>query len=308
MALIEDFFHPKNNVEEVASLICNLLHLRITKDMLCSNLRNHPFYPSMLAIHDVFEGFGVMSEAYKCDEAEKISDIREPFLAQIKIEEETVQSLFALVYSINGKAADWYNPLSHRREHISIIDLRKKFTDYVMLFSPSREAGDKNFAAHRRVETLRKMGEYVCVAFLPVCLILITIYKALTASLSFSLALYATMLLAGCIVCGLLLMHEHNAYNPVVRSACGGGKKMNCDAVLSSPGSAVAGIPWSVIGEAYFLGSLISILVSGLDTRVFTVLSYVNLLALPYTAYSLYYQKMVVKQWCPMCLSVLTIT
>lgn len=308
MALIEDFFHPKNNVEEVTSLICELLNLKLTKDTLCRHLQNHPFYPSMLAIHDVFEEFGIVAEAYKFDDEEKIWTIKEPLLIQIKIEDGNGQTFFALVYGNDGATADWYNPLSHKREHISVLDLKKKLTDYAMLFSASPKAGDKNFVAHRRTEFLHRMGEYVCVAFLPICLTFITIYKALSASFNPSSVLYAALLLVGCIVCGLLLMHEYNAYNPVVKSVCGGGQKMNCDAVLSSPGSAIAGIPWSVIGSSYFLGSLIFILVSCLDTRAFTTLSRLNLLALPYTAYSLYYQKTVVKQWCPLCLSVLAIT
>lgn len=308
MALIEDFLHPKNNVEEVSSLICELLNLKLTKDTLCRHLQNHPFYPSMLAIHDVFEEFGIVSEAYKLEPFERILDIKEPFLLQVKTEKENGNTFFALVYGNDGETADWFNPISHRRECISFIDLKKKSTNYAMLFSASPKAGDKIFVSHWRKETLQKLGEYVYVAFLPICLILIAIYRILSGTLNLYSFLYATLLLVGCIVCGLLLMHEYNAYNPVVRSVCGGGQKMNCDAVLSSPGSAIAGIPWSVIGGAYFLGSLIFILESCLDIMAFTALSYINLLTLPYTGYSLYYQKVVVKQWCPLCLSVLAIT
>lgn len=308
MVLIEDFLHPKNNVEEVSFLICEFLHLKLTKDTLCRHLRNHPFYPSMLAIHDVFEEFGIASEAYKYGEVEKILDIKEPFLVQIKTEDGNGQVFFALVYGHEGKTADWFNPISHRREDISIIDLKKKSTDYAMLFSASPKAGDNNFAVHWRKEVLQRASELACVAFLPICLTLIAIYRVLLGNLNLGPFLFATLLLAGCIICSLLLMHEYNVYNPVVRSVCGDSKKMNCNAVLSSPGSAIAGIPWSVIGGLYFLGSLISILVFCLDTQVFTALSYLNLLALPYTVYSLYYQKMVVRQWCPLCISVLAIT
>ena len=44
-----------------------------------------------------------------------------------------------------------------------------------------------------------------------------------------------------------------------------------------------------------------------MSERVITCLAYMNIVAIPYTAYSLYYQKRVVKQWCPLCLAVLAV-
>jgi len=308
MSLIENFFHPKNNVEEVSSLVCKFLNLRLTNDTLCNHLRNHPFYPSLLAVHDVFEEFGVMSEAYKCNDSDKIVSINVPFLAQIRSKGSQGQRVFALIYSNDGNETDWYNPLNHKREHITIGNLKKLLTGYIMLFYPSQNSGDKDFVMHRRKEILQKAEEHALISFLPLSLMIIAIYKAFVGTFYLIATLYAILLLAGCIICGLLLMHEYNSYNPIVRSVCGGSRKINCDAVLSSPGSTIAGVPWSIIGSTYFLGSLVSILVSGFDIGVLINLCYINILSLPYTAYSLYYQKKVVRQWCPLCLSILAIT
>lgn len=86
-------------------------------------------------------------------------------------------------------------------------------------------------------------------------------------------------------------MHEYNAYNPVVMGVCGDNKKVNCNAVLASSGATFANIPWAVIGSVYFLGSLCASLSSCMSERVITCLAYMNIVAIPYTAYSLYYQK-----------------
>lgn len=256
MSLIENFFHPKNNVEEVSSLVCKFLNLRLTNDTLCNHLRNHPFYPSLLAVHDVFEEFGVMSEAYKCNDSDKIVSINVPFLAQIRSKGSQGQRVFALIYSNDGNETDWYNPLNHKREHITIGNLKKLLTGYIMLFYPSQNSGDKDFVMHRRKEILQKAEEHALISFLPLSLMIIAIYKAFVGTFYLIATLYAILLLAGCIICGLLLMHEYNSYNPIVRSVCGGSRKINCDAVLSSPGSTIAGVPWSIIGSTYFLGSL----------------------------------------------------
>ena len=82
---------------------------------------------------------------------------------------------------------------------------------------------------------------------------------------------------------------------------------MSCDAVLSSKGSTLCSIPWTVIGGGYFVGSLSALTVSCFDTEVVSLLAWVHVLALPYIGYSLYYQRREVGQWCPLCLTVLVV-
>jgi len=71
---------------------------------------------------------------------------------------------------------------------------------------------------------------------------------------------------------------------------------------LSSKGSQLLGIPWSVIGTAYFLGMLMALLISNFDIHVYCSVTIIHVLALPYVIYSVFYQKAIVKQWCPLCL------
>lgn len=65
------------------------------------------------------------------------------------------------------------------------------------------------------------------------------------------------------------------------------------------------GLAGSEIGFFYFTGSLLSLLFAE-DTAINSIglLSWLNLLALPYTFFSVYYQWRVAKQWCVLCLAV----
>lgn len=68
------------------------------------------------------------------------------------------------------------------------------------------------------------------------------------------------------------------------------------------------GISWSSIGFCYFTGmSLAQVLPGAHNASVSALLSFLNLLSLPYILFSVYYQWKVVKQWCVLCLAVQTI-
>lgn len=109
-------------------------------------------------------------------------------------------------------------------------------------------------------------------------------------------------LVAGYILGLLLMLQEISAYAPVVQKVCGKGRKFNCAAVLSSKGAKFLGVSWAVWGSSYFLSGLLSLIVYSPN---FILWSWMHLLVLPYIVYSLYYQRFVVRQWCPLCIGVL---
>ena len=77
-------------------------------------------------------------------------------------------------------------------------------------------------------------------------------------------------------------------------------------AVLRSKGAKIFGwIGWSEIGFFYFSGGLIYLFVSLIGMQgSLEALRAINLIALPYVFYSVFYQWRVMKVWCPLCLIV----
>src|SRR6202000_2271777 len=75
--------------------------------------------------------------------------------------------------------------------------------------------------------------------------------------------------------------------------------------VLQSKASHIGGISWSAIGFTYFTGSLLFQLFAGMINPVaLSLLAWINLAALPYVLFSVFYQWRVARQWCVLCLSV----
>ena len=120
-----------------------------------------------------------------------------------------------------------------------------------------------------------------------------------------SIYLQYLILFTGVVVSLLLLWYEIDGNNPLLQKVCTGIVKGNCDAILSGKQSKVfSWLSWSEVGFFYFTGGLLTLLLAGTITNSIVIIAYFNVLALPYTLFSVYYQGRVAKQWCVLCLSV----
>jgi hypothetical protein len=82
-------------------------------------------------------------------------------------------------------------------------------------------------------------------------------------------------------------------------------RNINCRAVLNSKAAKIGSFfTWSDAGFIYFTGGFLALLLNGMHTSAAGLVSYLTLLALPYSVFSIYYQWRVAKQWCILCLTV----
>ncbi len=179
-----------------------------------------------------------------------------------------------------------------------------------MLAEKTETSGEKNYAANRRKEKLAALQ-------LPALLILLIAVSAASV-VSFSNQIFGVaaavgfgvlllLKLTGIAVTGLLLWYEIDKANPALQKICTAGAKTNCNAILSSKQSRIfSWLSWSEVGFFYFAATFISLLVAGFTSSLFllSVVVILNVLALPYTVFSLYYQWRIARQWCVLCLSV----
>ena len=299
---IDRLIHPKTNVEEMVCLVMRHLGLNVSEIEVMAKLKKHSDSSSFLAVYDILAEYGVSSTAMKCNDFNKLQVLKRSFIAQIK-SASSEQEIFAFVYKIEDNKVDWYNSQKQRREQISLDDFSKLFTGYILVFEPSDYVEEINFKRSRTTEIMQHTIEGILIFFLPLYLMATIIVHLIIAQTIWEEYIYAVLLLIGCLIGGLLLAHEYNAYNPIISHFCGQSAKLNCSAVLFSRGAKLWGIPWSVTGSAYFLGMLMSLLISDFSTSVFTTIAFFHLLVFPYVVYSIYYQKTKVNQWCPLCLA-----
>ena len=121
---------------------------------------------------------------------------------------------------------------------------------------------------------------------------------------SFSLALFGYLFLCGVglFLSVLLLQRQLHVGSGLGDKLCSLFKESDCEEVSSSSASkTLLNISWSEVGLGYFLSNIILL---SLSVDVIFVLGIVNILILPYTLWSLWYQKVKIRRWCTLCVFV----
>lgn len=100
----------------------------------------------------------------------------------------------------------------------------------------------------------------------------------------------------------MLVQKSLNIKNTTADKVCGVIQEGGCDKILKTNASSFFGIfSWSEVGFTYFGVSLLAMLLS---PQTIHWLALINICCLPYTVWSVSYQKFVAKHWCTLCLCV----
>ena len=290
--------NSSSNVSEATLQLVKALDVPVTATTVIERVESHPDFPSLYSISDNLSSWKVENAAFQVD-AEKLDELPVPFIAHTR----KGGSTFVLVQQVNG-SVDIINEKG-RRETLSREAFLKSWTNTVLLAEKSAGSGELNYQKQRQRETISNLR-------LPLiaggCLLFAVVYgllfsDALPGTLSSVLLL---LKLGGSFVTSLLLWFEIDKKNPLLQQICTGQKNTNCKAVLESKAAKLFGwLNWSEIGFFYFAGGFLAILFTPFaQGSSFSALALLNLTALPYTVFSVFYQWRVAKQWCPLCLVV----
>jgi uncharacterized membrane protein/glutaredoxin len=292
-----------SNIINVAFKYLEELKVPVTKTSLKENLQNNPYYPSLYSLSTVFERFNINNEAYKID-PEKFSEIQPPFIAYLN--NQPTGKDFVLVTDISNTEIK-YVAGGNKIKSVTKDNFLKNWENIVLIAAPNNKSGERDYALNHKKEIVQTNKKNSLVG--GASLIFISIVYTFLAKLPSAQIIVASTLLIiktlGLTISVLLLIYEIDKSNSFIKSMCTAGKQTNCNAVLQSKGAKVFGMSWSEAGFFYFAASLLFLLFPGiLFTTKICLLSIANCLAAPYILFSIYYQWKVVKQWCPLCLTV----
>ena len=291
------------NLINAAYCYLNALEVKITKANFKESLLQHPFFPSLYSISEVFERFGVQTEAYKV-ESEKLDALKPPFIAYLSGQKTGKD--FVLVNSLSEREVAYISE-NNKIKRESKEEFRKNWEGIVLQAISTENSGENDFESNQKKE-LRKRQKMIALKSSAALILIASVYFFLH-SLDFENLVSASTLIlikmAGLVTTILLLVYEVDKSNEFVKSICMAGKQTNCAAVLQGKSSKILGISWSEVGFFYFASTFLFLLFPGITfgAKVF-VLSIANVLAASYILFSIYYQWKVAKQWCLMCLTV----
>lgn len=270
-------------------------NIQLDKKEARIQLLSHPYYPSINSITDLFNHFNIDNFALRVDSNLEIySQIPEPFLAQI---DEYKDLQLVVVSKIMDGVELIYD--EHNSKKIRVDEFLKLWTGILVVIEKPEKTKNK----------LKKTGTIKRLIYFSKFVILSSFF--ILAEPSFFEILYFALSCIGAYVSYLIVLHELGLQSKFLDKFCSEKiKNTSCDAVLSSKGSATFNglLKLSDVGFVYFTTlSAIMFIITLIDLHSTMVFFVVSTLAIPFTFYSLYYQWKIVKKWCPLCLTVISI-
>lgn len=248
-------------------------------------------FHTLFGMKKLLESYGVDSAGIYLADKGQIDRLPVPFIAQ------TSRGM-VIVTKVTPEKVEYVS------QSVTETALRERFagamTGRVLVAWPGANAGEPDYGTHRFTDAANRVKKWVLAA----CVF------ALVAYLFVSNAIYShvsTVLLmifdiAGLYITWLLVQKSAHIKNRHADAVCSVVEAGGCDDVLNMSASKFFGIfGWSEVGFAYFSVSLMCLLVFPQFTGY---LALCNLLCLPFSFWSVWYQRFKAKTWCTLCLCV----
>lgn len=305
--LLHLFLEPRTNGAEITFLLAELLNVKISSSTIKKEFEEHPNYPSLLSISDILSNYGVENLSVRIT-PEKLQRVPVPFITQIKGTKDDAD-FFTIVKQITDGRIQYFDPEKHRWDTKESEEFLQRCSGVVLLTDVQSEAGEKTYVQKTQEERRKHMIQNITAFWPPIAILATGLYALVQTGISALVpCIFMLVTLIGSMVSLLLFWYELDQYNPVLQQLCGARKKVNCGAVLQSKGAKIGGVSWSTIGLSYFAGTLIIQLFWGVaNPKTLVISAWLNIIAIPYVGYSIYYQWRIAKQWCVLCLYVQSI-
>ncbi len=280
----------QDNASWALSALLSLCKTNPNQTALLAELTRHPYYPSLLSISDVLNLNGYKNVATRITLTELVT-ITTPFLAHL----HTHCGVFALVLQVSSDTIHYR--INDKTVKESLTEFEKKWTGVVLL------SEDVKLPSGIITSKLKQA----------LTILTITIIFAITLSVtiqysSITLPYYITLgvlFLAGWTISAILVLQSVDRNNPLVHKLCNASvKKNDCNNLLDTKAAKLTSwLSLSDVGLIYYSGTLMLWLFSGMAESIY-FLQAISLLATPFVFYSVFYQWVIAKTWCKLCLAI----
>lgn len=291
---------PENLLASVQNLLYQL-EVSVTPVTVKKSLESHYDYPSLQSLKDTLADWNIESMAVQLQE-DRLPDISLPSIVQL----DQYQGYFVVLTSVDKGKVNYIDPELGIVE-VALNDFVKNWTGLVFMVSGDESSGDPDYKKAKR-------NEFITSLKFPG---LLGLFAMLIGSLLFigsiqhnffyySWGVLASVKVTGVIITTLLLVIQLGKESKIAKSVCTVNNASDCQSVLESPAAKIGLFSLSEIGFLYFLGGLLTIVFGVFSNDLKPALGFLyflNLFALPYTVFSIYYQAFILRKWCPLCVT-----
>ena len=276
------------------TLLSTYLHelkVTFTRSFADKLFAEHPHRYNLYGLSDMLSVYKIENTGVQVEDKD-LGELTFPFVAHVGND-------FVVVSHLSGQMMEYI--WRGKRISVPVEEFKRLWSGIALVAEPGKSSVEPEYRKHWKAEFLSSVQKIGMIMILAILLLLGCLQHQLFSSVAGSLVLLIN--LAGVGVTYLLLLKQGKIQSEYTDKICSLFKQGDCNSVLESEAAKLWGVfSWSEIGLGYFVSSLI---MTVFYPQWGPYLVLVNLLSLPYTVWSVWYQHKVAKQWCPLCLSVL---
>lgn len=273
--------------------LLRILGVKYTTKYVIRIYKSNPYRNSLYGLSMILSLYNINNVAIQLKNKKQIINLQPPFIAY-------ASNSFVLVKKIsNGRFECLFN---NEYLNIAIDEFLSIWSGILLMIETNDRSIEPNYFENRK----RELMEVLFSNLLWMILIIIGFFYLTFSNLwTIETLLILTLLLFGAYVSLLLLQKQLKIQSSYADKLCSLFNKNSCNSVLESEASKFLGIfSWSEIGFVYFVSTF---LICTGGTPWISYCAWINVFALPYSLWSVWYQRFKVKQWCPMCLIIMSI-
>lgn len=245
-------------------------------------------FQSCYGLSKLLGQYGIDSQGIRVGDKSEAGSLPVPFVAQ-------TGGGFVVVTEAGPTSVEYLS--EGKRHRVSREVFEQVWSGMALLARAGGGACEPDYGRHRRQVELSCMKRWLLVAAVAFVVVYLFVSRGLWANVG---AWFVTVFdFAGLFFTYLLVQKSAKVKSRLGDKVCGLLEQGGCDSVLSTKAATFFGLfGWSEVGLAYFSVSLAALL---LFPELLGSLTLINACCLPFTLWSIWYQKFRAKAWCTLC-------
>lgn len=270
--------------------LLNVLDIPHTEKYANELYRQQPYKNTMFGLKLLLDKYKITNECIKFNDTSNIDDSITPMIVIIK-------GKFVIVKSITQTTVSLVN-ISGFETELSRTSFLSQWDGVALLINPKPDSSEPDIEFHHTTTNktiFKNISLLVSISFLVFAGILLNHYNH--DWFWYGLLVLNTI---GIYITVLLLQKQLNIHNSIADKMCSFIKENKCENVTNSTGGTILGlVKLSEIGFAFFFVNILALL---FFTHLLPFCGLFSILVLPFSFWSIWYQKYKVNSWCALCL------
>ena len=248
-------------------------------------------FKTLFGVTQLLNEYGVESTGYRISDKNEITEIPLPFIAQ-------TQGGLVIVTKVTQTTVSYLT--QGVPENIPLEEFKKTWTGVILVARVQPGAKEPDYSKHRLTLFFNRAKKILLIIL--AALLVAYLYVVNDLWRYWSVWALTAVDIFGIWLTYMLVQKSLSIKNKVADKVCGVLQEGGCDKILKTSASSFFGIfSWSEVGFSYFGLSFLVMLIS---PQTIHWLALINICCLPFTVWSIWYQKFKAKHWCTLCVCV----